>query len=635
MEGWPEMSGKTEMGTGTSMTGLHPWAHLRHRLGPVLLALAMACGGWGFVSPGIAAETVASKGLLAQSQPRAHPQTQNKTGADEETGFTTDESRKAVVANRQMVVAANPVAAAIGRDILRRGGSAVDAAIAVQIALTLVEPQSSGIGGGAFMLAYNASDNKVTSYDGRETVPAAAKGDLFLTRDGKLKPRNEARFGGPSVGVPGVLSMLESAHREHGLLPWATLFEPTIALAEKGFEVSERLHSSIADDPSLKNYPEARAYFYDASGKPLAAGTRLRNPALATVLRRIADEGVDAFYTGDVARDIAAAVRNADNPGLMTESDLAGYQAKERPAVCGPYRLYKVCGMGPPSSGGIAVLQTLSLIQRFDMGLLEPLSVEAVHLITEAERLAYADRAAYVADPDFTPVPVEGLLNRTYLSTRSSLISRDRSMGLAKPGEPPTKRTQLWPAYEQAEHPSTSHFSIVDDEGNAVAMTTSVGYAFGSRLFVHGFFLNNELTDFSMQPTSNGHPVANRVEGGKRPRSSMSPTLVFDADGKLMLAIGSPGGVEIIGFVVEALVAVLDWKLDVQQAVSLPHFLNRNGPTALESGTRITDLRRALEAKGHQIQIERMTSGLHGIQIKDGKLFGGADPRREGVALGD
>lgn len=606
-------------------------ASLRRWLAATLAGLLLTLT---VVSPAGAADT-----LLAQARPQAQPpqvQPQAQTGADEETGFATDESRKPVVASKQMVVAANPVAAAIGRDILRRGGSAVDAAIAVQIALTLVEPQSSGIGGGAFMLAYDAGDDKVTSYDGRETAPAAAKGDLFLTRDGKPRPRDQVRFGGHTVGVPGVLSMLEIAHREHGLLPWATLFEPVITLAERGFDIPERLHNSVANDPTLKSYPEARAYLYDASGAPLAAGTRLRNPALAALLHRVADEGIDAFYTGEVARDIAAAVRKSDSPGAMSESDLSSYQAKERAAICGPYRIYKICGMGPPSSGGIAVLQTLSLIQRFDMGLLEPLSPEAVHLISEAERLAYADRAVFAADPDFVSVPVEGLINRNYLNSRSALISRDRSMGLAKAGEPPMKRTDIWslPA-AQAEHPGTSHFSIVDDEGNAVAMTTSVGYAFGSRIFVHGFFLNNELTDFAMQPTANGQPVANRVEGGKRPRSSMSPTLVFDADGKLMLAIGSPGGSDIIGFVAEALIAVLDWKLDVQQAVSLPHFLNRNGATVLERGTRIAHLRRALENKGHDVQLETMISGLHGIQIQDGKLFGGADPRREGVALGD
>lgn len=594
-----------------------------------LPALVIVLVGWGLTPPLAASGQAVSEVLLAQAA------VGSPGGADEETGFATDETRQAALAERQMVAAANPIATAIGRDILRRGGSAVDAAIAVQLALTLVEPQSSGIGGGAFLLHYDSGADKVTSYDGRETAPAAARDDLFLTRDGKPKPRDQMRFGGLAVGVPGVLGMMEIAHRDHGLLPWAALFEPTIALAERGFEISERLHRSIANDRTLKNFPAARAYFHDASGVPLAVGTRLRNPALAAVLRQIAADGVDAFYAGQVARDIAAAVRGASNPGLMTESDLAGYQAKERPAVCGPYRLYKLCGMGPPSSGGIAVLQTLSLIQRFDMGLVAPLSADAIHLIAEAERLAYADRAVHLADSDFVTVPVEGLINRNYLATRSALISRDRSMGQAKAGELPSRRTSLPTPLAEMEHPSTSHVGIIDDEGNAVAMTTSVGYAFGSRIFVHGFFLNNQLTDFSVLPMSGGRPVANRVEGGKRPRSSMSPTLVFDADGKLLLTIGSPGGVDIIGFVAQALIAVLDWKLDVQQAINLPHFLNRNGATALEKDTHIVELRRALEAKGHEIQIETMTSGLHGLQIKDGRIVGGADPRREGVALGD
>ena len=590
-----------------------------------ILLLVLALSGSGLHQPLAAAGLTQGEVLLAQA-PR---------GADEETGFATDETRKAVTAEHQMVAAANPIAAAIGRDILRRGGSAVDAAIAVQLALTLVEPQSSGIGGGAFLLHYDAGANQVTSYDGRETAPAAARGDLVLTREGKPKPRDQMRSGGLPVGVPGVLSMMEIAHRDHGQLPWAALFEPTIALAERGFEISERLHNSIARNRSLKTFAEARDYFYDAAGNPLPAGTRLRNPALAAVLRQVAAEGVDAFYAGQVARDITAAVRGAINPGLMTESDLAGYQAKERPAVCGPYRLYKICGMGPPSSGGIGVLQTLSLIQRFDMGLLAPLSAEAVHLIAEAERLAYADRLVHLADSDFVAVPVEGLINRNYLNSRSALISRDRSMGLAKAGTPPSQRTALPPPLMEMEHPSTSHFSIIDDEGNVAAVTTSVGYAFGSGIFVHGFFLNNQLTDFAILPTNDGQPVANRVEGGKRPRSSMAPTIVFDADGKLLLTIGSPGGGDIIAYVAQALIAVLDWKLDVQQAINLPHFVNRNGPTELEKDTRIVELRRALEIKGHEIRLESMTSGLQGLQIKDGKILGGADPRREGVGLGD
>ena len=620
-------SGRSCMGMAGSMNSNHkrtgrPW------LTPWfwrVLALVLLLAGGEFTRPSAATAQAMPEVLLAQGA----------VGADEETGFATDESRKAATAERQMVAAANPIAAAIGRDILRRGGSAVDAAIAVQIALTLVEPQSSGIGGGAFLLHYDADDDKVTSYDGRETAPAAARGDLFLTSEGKPKPRDQMRFGGLPVGVPGVLSMMEIAHRDHGLLPWAALFEPTIALAERGFEISQRLYNSIARDRTLRNFPAARAYFYDAAGAPLAVGTRLRNPALAAVLRQIANDGVDAFYAGQVARDIVAAIRGAANPGLMTEADLAGYQAKERPAVCGPYRLYKLCGMGPPSSGGIAVLQILSLVQRFDMGLVEPLSLDAVHLIAEAERLAYADRLVHLADSDFVPVPVEGLINRNYLNARSALISRDRSMGLAKAGTPPSQRTALPEPLDETEHPSTSHFTIIDDEGNAVAMTTSVGYAFGSRIFVHGFFLNNQLTDFSILPTNGASPVANRVDGGKRPRSSMSPTLVFDADGKLLLTMGTPGGVDIIGFVALSLIAVLDWKLDVQQAINLPHFLNRNGATALEKDTRIVELSRALAAKGHEITTESMTSGLQGLQIKDGKILGGADPRREGVALGD
>jgi gamma-glutamyltranspeptidase/glutathione hydrolase len=621
--------------------GTKPWF-------AAILVFAWGVAGWGLTgcSPALGAHSLVS----SPDQP-GHPSAASslrpsigltnsdrqvaQAGTDEETGFATDETRKPVVSGRYMVVAANPIAAAIGRDVLRNGGSAVDAAIAVQIALTLVEPQSSGIGGGAFLIYSDANGNQIATYDGRETAPGAARPDLFLTADGKPKPREQFRTGGIAVGVPGVLRMLELAHREHGRLPWADLFAPTIALAERGFAISERLHRSIVSNGALKQFADSRAYFFDAAGTPLATGVRLRNPELAAVLRQVAQKGADVFYTGRIARDIATAVSTAPNPGVMSEADIAGYEAKERPPVCGAYRLYKVCGMGPPSSGGITVLQILSLIQRFDMALLEPLSAEAVHLVAEAERLAYADRAMYIADSDFVSVPVDGLINRSYLASRSAMISRDRSLGKAKAGEPPTRRTWFHAPSNDTESPSTSHISIVDNDGNAVAMTTSVGHSFGSRIFVHGFFLNNEATDFSVLPRLGGKPAVNRVEGGKRPRSSMSPTLVFDADGKLFLVIGSPGGVDIIGYVAEALVAVLDWKLDIQQAVSLPHFINRNGTTGLERGTRLSTLKHALEAKGHQVKLEQMTSGLHGILVKDRRLYGGADPRREGVALGD
>jgi len=541
---------------------------------------------------------------------------------------------------RAMVAAANPLAAEAGRDVLRQGGSAVDAAVAVQMVLTLVEPQSSGIGGGAFMLHYDAKSGAASAYDGRETAPAAINPRVFLDVQGKPKTFFDAVVGGSSVGVPGVLRLLELAHRRHGRLPWARLVEPAAALAERGFAVSPRLHELIARDRHLKTFEATARYFHDETGAPLAAGAVLANPALARTLRAIAAEGADAFYVGPIARDIVAAVRRAPrNPGRLALADLAAYRALERAVLCRPYRAWRVCVMPPPTSGGVTTLQILGLLEPFDLAALEPGSAAAVHLISEASRLAYADRDRYLADRDFVAVPVAGLLDRGYLAERAKLISPDRAMGRAEPGLPPG-----WSAADgrlkraddaSAELASTSHFSIVDAAGNAVSMTTSIENAFGSRLMACGFLLNNQLTDFSFLPEVDGRPVANRVEPGKRPRSSMSPTLVFDSEGRLALALGSPGGSRIIAYVVQALIAVLDWGLDMQAATALPHHVNRNGATELEEGTALVALAPALEAMGHEVEIKALTSGLHGIRVTARGLEGGADPRREGVVLGD
>ena len=531
-----------------------------------------------------------------------------------------------------MVAAAPPLAAEVGREILRAGGSAVDAAIAVQAVLTLVEPQSSGIGGGAFMLHYAGDSGAVAAFDGRETAPAAVREDLFLNADGNPKGFFEAVVGGSSVGVPGVIRMLALAHQEHGRLPWAELFQPAIALAEEGFAVTPRLHYLISADRYLAAFPETRRYFYLPDGKPLPVGHRLRNPAYAESLRLIAAQGADGFYKGPLAEAIVARVRSAPrNPGLMTLEDLAAYEAKERPALCRPYRQYEVCGMPPPTSGGIAVLQMLGLLERFDLAQAGPKGVAGWHLLAEAGRLAFADRNAYVADSDFVNVPVGRLLARNYLRSRALLIDPDGSLGEAKPGDVGQRAAVV----RQNEPPSTTHFSIVDGARNAVSMTSSVENAFGSRLMAGGFILNNQLTDFSFRPEVEGRPVANRVAPGKRPRSSMSPTLVLDEEGALYLAIGSPGGSRIIGFVTKALVGVLDWGLDVQSAISLPNLTNRNGVTDIEAGTALELLAGEFEALGHEVRLRGMNSGLHGIRITDQGLEGGADPRREGVALGD
>jgi len=531
-----------------------------------------------------------------------------------------------------MVAAANPLAAKAGRDILRAGGSAIDAAITMSLVLNLVEPQSSGIGGGAFLLHYNGKTGEVVAYDGRETAPADVGPDLFLRPNGEPMGFWEAVVGGRSVGVPGLLRMFELAHKAHGRLPWATLFEPAIRLAEEGFAVSPRLNELIAGDKYLKTFPATAAYFYDANGEPLAVGTILRNPTFAETLRRVARDGANAFYTGPIAEAIVAAVQGAEpNPGTLSLSDLAGYQAKQRQPVCGPYRAWRVCGMPPPTSGGVAVLQILGILQGFDLSALAPDSPEAWHLITEASRLAFADRGRFLADADFVPVPVDDLLDPGYLARRGGLISPDASLGKAQPGLP----TQNGAMPAQPAPPSTSHLVVVDADGNTVSMTASIESAFGARLMAAGFMLNNQLTDFSFRPETDSGPVANRVQAGKRPRSSMSPTIVLDDRGKLALAVGTPGGSRIIGYVVKSIVGVLDWGLDIQAAIDLPNVVNRNGATDVEEGIAPPGLVDGLTALGQEVKVRRLNSGLHGIAVTPSGLTGGADPRREGVALGD
>jgi gamma-glutamyltranspeptidase/glutathione hydrolase len=438
---------------------------------------------------------------------------------------------------------------------------------------------------------------------------------------------------GRSVGVPGALSMLELAQRRHGKLPWVRLFDPAIRLAESGFPMSPRLHGLLAKERDLARDEAARAYFYAPDGSPRPVGTPMPNPAFAETLRLLAREGARALHTGAVARDIVAKVTGAG--GAMTEADLAGYQAKPRDPACGPYRVYLICGMAPPSSGGLTVLQILTLLEGENLGALTPNSAPAVHLIGEAMALAYADRNLYLADPDMVPVPVRGLMDRAYLRDRAALMNRDRASGRVQPGTPPQRQGRVWGEDASPELPGTSHVSIVDADGNALAMTTTIEDAFGSRLMVRGFLLNNQLTDFSFLPEQDGKPVANRVEPGKRPRSSMAPTIVLQ-DGKPILTVGSPGGSSIINYVAVALIGVLDWRLDVQQALDLPHFGNRNtGAIELERGSALETLKPALEAMGHKVNAIDLTSGLHGIRIFADHLEGGADPRREGIAKGD
>ena len=543
--------------------------------------------------------------------------------------------REAVRTNKYVVVAANPLASAAGRDVLRRGGSAIDAAIAVQMVLTLVEPQSSGIGGGAFLVYYDAKTKKLVTYDGRETAPAAAKPDRFLDANGKPLQFYDAVVGGKSVGVPGVLRMLELAHKKYGKLPWSQLFQGAIQLSEQGFPLSPRLYTLLSKDLYLSRNEPAKSYFYQPDGTPKPIGTRLVNQPLAEVLRQIAKGGANAFYQGNIAKDVVATVRQAAVPGDLTTTDLGQYQAKLREPVCGAYRIYKVCGMGPPSSGGLTVLQILGILQQFNLPALKPASLEAVHLFSEAGRLAYADRNLYIADTDFVPVPVKELINPNYLKLRAAIINPERSIGQAQAGNPLLQQARRWGKDQSKDLPSTSHVSIVDAAGNAISMTTSIEDAFGSRLMVRGFLLNNQLTDFSFSPTSEGKPVANRIEAKKRPRSSMAPMMVFDRNGKLVMVIGSAGGPQIINYVAKAIVGHLDWGLDIQQALSLPNFGSRNGPTELEADTDVANLKPALEAKGHTVSVIQLTSGSTGIVLTNQGLVSGADPRREGAPLGE
>jgi gamma-glutamyltranspeptidase/glutathione hydrolase len=545
-------------------------------------------------------------------------------------------ARDPAIAARHMVAAAHPLAAEAGREVLRGGGAAIDAAVAVQAVLGLVEPQSSGIGGGAFILHWDAAARSLVTWDGRETAPAAVTPGLFLRPEGTPMGFHEAAVGGRAVGVPGAVAALEAAHRAHGRLPWETLFAPAIALAEQGFAVSPRLAAAIAADRErLARDPAARAYFLLPDGAPLPVGHVLRNPAYAETLRAIATRGAAALRDGPIAEAIVAAVGGADwNPGTMRAEDLAAYRPVQRDPVCVLYRAWRVCGMGPPSSGGIAVGQILGLLSHTDTVSLDPRGADAAHWLAEAGRLAFADRNLYVADSDKVRVPVRGLLDPSYLTARAQLIDRDRANASPRPGNPPWRDAALAPDDTVREH-GTSHVSILDGDGNAVSMTTTIEDAFGARVMAAGFLLNNQLTDFSFRPESDGRPVANRVEPGKRPRSSMAPTMVFDSQGEVRVVLGSPGGARIIGYVAQTLVAILDWAMDPQAAIDLPRVVTVGTAVELEADTDAAALKEALEARGHRVAVRALPSGLHAIVVTARGLTGGADRRREGAALGD
>jgi gamma-glutamyltranspeptidase / glutathione hydrolase len=539
------------------------------------------------------------------------------------------------LAKRHMIAAANPYAVKAGLEMLRQGGSAVDAAIATQMVLTLVEPESSGIGGGAFLLLYDPKTKRMTSFDGREFAPASATPEMFLDPSGKARAHGDAIPGGLSVGVPGVVAMLETAHKKYGKLAWAKLFQPAIALAGNGFAVPKKLALTL-QSPHLAQMPDIRAHFFKPDGTPYSEGETIKNPELAATLKLIAAKGAKAFYSGAIAQAIVDKVQHAPvNPGGMTLADLARYRAVERAPVCGTYRGDKLCSMGPPSSGGVAVLQILSMLERFPAKDLAPDTAQGVHLFTQASRLAFADRAEYLGDPAFVKVPVAGLLGRTYLSQRSALIDPTKDMGAAQAGTPPATPARYAPQ-RSPEHPGTSHMSIVDDRGEVVSMTTTVEAPFGSEMMAAGFVLDNQLTDFSFDPLRDGRPVANAPAAFKRPLSAMSPVIVLDRQGRFKIAVGSPGGPLIIDYVAQALVAMIDAGDTPSQAAALPHVANLNSPTLLEKGTALEALAPALTAMGHRIALPQVEkSGLNIVARVPGGYEGASDPRRDGVALGD
>ncbi len=548
--------------------------------------------------------------------------------------YAAREAGQPVVSDNWMIAAANPLAVQAGADVLRVGGSAADAMVAVQVVLGLVEPQSSGLGGGAFLVWYDAASKKLTTLDGRETAPFDATPTLFQDAEGQPLKFFDAVVGGRSVGTPGTPALLAQAHRRWGRAPWPSLFTAGTQLAEEGFTVSPRLAGLVERDADRLNRFPATAEYFLPNGQGVQAGDTLKNPAYGQTLRTLAEQGADGFYAGPIAADIVRTVQSAPgNPGVLSAVDMSLYQVKERDAVCVTYRAHDVCGMGPPSSGALTVGQILGLLEPYDLAALGAENPESWRLIGDASRLAFADRGRFMADSDYVPMPTKGLVDPAYLTTRSKLLAGDDALPEVAPGNPTFDHASNWADDEAIELPSTSHISIVDAYGNVLSMTTTIENAFGSRLMTNGFLLNNELTDFSFRSHRDGVPIANRLEPGKRPRSSMAPTIVMQ-DGAPVLAIGSPGGSRIIGYVATAIIGWADWGLNVQEALSMPHLVNRFGTYDLEDGTTASAQANALSAMGFEVKIRGLNSGLHAIEIRE-TLKGGADPRREGIALGE
>ncbi|MCL9774875.1 gamma-glutamyltransferase [Vibrio sp. S4B1] len=545
------------------------------------------------------------------------------------------ENKSIVTATDWMVTAANPTASQAGADVLARGGNAIDAMVAIQLTLGLVEPQSSGIGGGSFLVYWDAKGNKLTTYDGRETAPLKATSNLFIGDDGKPMKFYDAVVGGRSVGTPGTVKLLWDTHQKYGKLSWASLIQPTVELAKNGFPVSARLASLIERDKEfLSRHSDTRQYLLDSNGNAKTQGTILKNPEYANTLSLIADKGADGFYQGAVAQSIIDAVSNAKgNPGLLSQQDLTNYSVVERAPICAPYKQYDICGMGPPSSGALTIGQILMTIEEFDLAKTGANNPVSWQILADASRLAFADRGMYMADSDFYDVPSDGLLNKEYIATRSGLITPNKALQTAPFGTPNPELAN-GSQDQSIELPSTTHFNVIDSEGNVVSMTSSVENVFGSRVMASGFLLNNELTDFSFLGEKDGKPIANRIEPGKRPRSSMSPTIMMRAD-KPYMAIGSPGGSRIIGYVAQSIVAHVDWGMDIQQAINQPKMINRFGEMDLESGTPLTQFSQPFEKMGYKVNTRDLNSGLHAIRVTENGLEGAADPRREGIAIGN
>ncbi|NBV05960.1 MAG: gamma-glutamyltransferase [Proteobacteria bacterium] len=539
---------------------------------------------------------------------------------------------KSVSADKYMIVTADEAASKAGAEILKKGGSAVDAVIAAQLVLNVVEPQSSGIGGGGFLLYYDAKTKKTSYLNGRETAPEKAYAKMLLDKEGNPRQFEEVVQGGLSVATPGALKIMQEAHEKYGKLKWKELFEPAIKLARDGFIVSNRLHT-LADHISyLKNFDEAAKIYLKSDGTAYQVGEVIKNPKLAKTLQTLAIEGITPFYSGKIANDIVHTVQHSKiNPGILSLNDLKNYHSHQGDLICASYRIkYKICSMPLPSSGGVTLLQILGILENFDLAKLKPQSPEALHLIIEATRLAYADRNEYLAD--VSGVPLEKMLDKKYLKSRSALIKRNQALPKVAAGKFALARQNFIVNNKTVELPSTTHLSVVDEEGNAVSFTSSIEYFFGSALIVDGFLLNNQMTDFSFLPEINGKKVANAIEPNKQPRSSMTPVFVFDKNDKLLMVVGSPGGPRIIQYSLRTILDYLDWKIDIQKAISMPNFVVLNDVVELEKDTAIVKLEPGLKKLGHQVTVKELTSGIHAITIKNKKLTGGADPRRDGVA---